>query len=213
MRAARATSDYDLWHPARSRERPPLHHPKVRRVKWTAADFAEYKARPAAHGQGRQIEWSIRRCRRRVSRMPRLVLDETFVTPDTSHQTLETAHRYGLLAERKGLRSHGTQSTVQTVSPARWRWLNMEARDQIVLISEYTGGGFGSKTTGYILAIIPAMLSKKVNAPVHDAHQPRGRAFHRARASRLPGPDEDRLLHGRADHRDGHARHLQQRAL
>ena len=38
--------------------------------------------------------------------------------------------------------------------------------NQIVLISEYTGGGFGSKATGYIFAIIPALLSKKANAPV-----------------------------------------------
>ena len=45
------------------------------------------------------------------------------------------------------------------------RWLNMDP-DQIVLISEYTGGGFGSKATGYIFAIIPALLSKKANAPV-----------------------------------------------
>ena len=35
-----------------------------------------------------------------------------------------------------------------------------------MLISEYTGGGFGSKATGYIFAIIPALLSKKANAPV-----------------------------------------------
>src|SRR5207247_11192421 len=34
-------------------------------------------------------------------------------------------------------------------------------------ISEYTGGGFGSKATGYIFAIIPALLSKKIGgAPV-----------------------------------------------
>src|SRR5262249_24400833 len=45
------------------------------------------------------------------------------------------------------------------------RWLNMDA-NQIVLISEYTGGGFGSKATGYIFAIIPALLSKTANAPV-----------------------------------------------
>ena len=38
--------------------------------------------------------------------------------------------------------------------------------NKIVLISEYTGGGFGSKATGYIFAIIPALLAKKANAPV-----------------------------------------------
>ena len=49
--------------------------------------------------------------------------------------------------------------------PGSARWLNMDP-NQIVLISEYTGGGFGSKATGYIFAIIPALLSKKANAPV-----------------------------------------------
>ena len=58
----------------------------------------------------------------------------------------------------------GTQSTVQTLA-GLGRWLNMDP-SQIVLISEYTGGGFGSKATGYIFAIIPALLSKKANAPV-----------------------------------------------
>src|SRR4029077_2954024 len=36
----------------------------------------------------------------------------------------------------------------------------------IVLISEYTGGGFGSRIPGYIAMAIPALLSKKANAPV-----------------------------------------------
>src|SRR5258707_13155864 len=37
---------------------------------------------------------------------------------------------------------------------------------KVVFISEYTGGGFGSKVTGGISMIIPALLSKKANAPV-----------------------------------------------
>jgi len=38
--------------------------------------------------------------------------------------------------------------------------------DKIVFISEYTGSGFGSKITGGVSMIIPALLSKKANAPV-----------------------------------------------
>ena len=45
------------------------------------------------------------------------------------------------------------------------RWLNIDA-SKIVFISEYTGGGFGSKITGGVTTIIPALLSKKANAPV-----------------------------------------------
>jgi CO/xanthine dehydrogenase Mo-binding subunit len=53
----------------------------------------------------------------------------------------------------------GTQSTAQTV-PAIARWLNMDP-EKVVFISEYTGGGFGSKITGGVTMIIPALLSKK----------------------------------------------------
>ena len=40
-----------------------------------------------------------------------------------------------------------------------------------MVVSEYTGGGFGSKITGAISLIIPALLSKKCNAPVMMRHQ------------------------------------------
>jgi CO/xanthine dehydrogenase Mo-binding subunit len=60
---------------------------------------------------------------------------------------------------------HGsTQSTVQTVaSVARWTGTPPA---QVHIISEYTGGGFGSKIPGSIFMAIPALLSKKANAPV-----------------------------------------------
>ena len=53
---------------------------------------------------------------------------------------------------------------MQTV-PAISRWLGIDT-DKIVFISEYTGGGFGSKGTGSIALIIPAVLSQKTNSPV-----------------------------------------------
>ena len=49
--------------------------------------------------------------------------------------------------------------------PAIGRWLNIDP-GKVVLISEYTGGGFGSKITGGVTLVIPALLSKKANAPV-----------------------------------------------
>jgi len=58
----------------------------------------------------------------------------------------------------------GTQSAVQTVGSIS-RWLRVEPAD-VVLTSEYTGGGFGSKATGAVTCMIPALLSKKTNAPV-----------------------------------------------
>jgi CO/xanthine dehydrogenase Mo-binding subunit len=57
-----------------------------------------------------------------------------------------------------------TQSTVQTVAAVA-RGAGIEPTD-VVLISEYTGGGFGSKIPGSLSMAIPALLSKKANAPV-----------------------------------------------
>src|SRR3989442_12394672 len=58
----------------------------------------------------------------------------------------------------------GTQSTAQTV-PVIAGWVNVD-RKNVVFISEYTGGGFGSKVTAGVSLAIPALLSKKANAPV-----------------------------------------------
>ena len=136
--------------------------PEVGELKWTRADFAE-----AEHGRlpmGKpQDEWTFGDIEQGFKNAA-LVLDETFVTPDTSHHTLETRSALAYWQNGKVFVYTGTQSTVQTV-PALARWLNIEP-DKVVFISEYTGGGFGSKVTAAMSAIIPALLSKKANAPV-----------------------------------------------
>jgi xanthine dehydrogenase molybdenum-binding subunit len=93
-----------------------------------------------------------------------LVLDETFVTPDVSHQTLEPRSTMAYWQNGRVYIHSGTQSTAQT-RPAIARWMNIDV-ENVVFISEYTGGGFGSKVTGGVTMIIPALLSKKTNAPV-----------------------------------------------
>ena len=140
-----------------------------------------------------------------------LVLDETFVTPDTSHQTLETRTAMAYWQNGKVYVHTGTQSTAQTV-PAIARWLNMDA-SKVVLISEYTGGGFGSKITGGVSLIIPALLVEEGQRTGDDADQPRRGDLHRASAAQSSGPDESRLLQGRAHHRARHVRDFRQRSL
>lgn len=136
--------------------------PKLGELKWTEADFAEAKEGRLPMGKP-QDQWSYGDVEAGF-RNAALVLDETFVTPDTSHQTLEPRSTLAYWQNGKVFVHMGTQSTVQTLA-GLGRWLNMDP-SQIVLISEYTGGGFGSKATGYIFAIIPALLSKKAGAPV-----------------------------------------------
>ncbi len=149
--------------PAKPGEKPPSPPPpQVGELKWTHADFAELKEGRLPMGKTPD-EWSYGDVDAGLKDAA-LVLDETFVTPDTSHQTLEPRTALAYWQNGKVFIHMGTQSTVQTLA-GLGRWLNMDP-NQIVLISEYTGGGFGSKATGYIFAIIPALLSKKANAPV-----------------------------------------------
>ena len=148
---------------AKPGERPPSPPiPHVGELKWTHEDFKEMKEGRLPMGKP-QDEWSYGDVDAGFKNAA-LVIDETFATPDTSHQTLEPRTALAYWQNGKVFVHMGTQSTVQTLA-SLGRWLNMDT-NQIVLISEYTGGGFGSKATGYIFAIIPALLAKKANAPV-----------------------------------------------
>ncbi len=137
--------------------------PHVESVKWTDADFAEYKDGRLPMGKATDPEWSFGDWQAGLKNAA-LVLDETFVTPNTSHQTLETRTAMAYWQNGKVYVHCSTQSTAQT-APALARWLNLDPTN-VVVISEYTGGGFGSKITSAISAIIPAILSKKTGAPV-----------------------------------------------
>jgi xanthine dehydrogenase molybdenum-binding subunit len=141
---------------------PPPPAPQVQELKWTAEDFAAAKDGQLPMGKATD-HWSFGDWETGLKNAD-LVLDETFVTPNTSHQTLETRTAMAYWQNGKVYIHCSTQSTAQTV-PALARWLHLDASD-VVVISEYTGGGFGSKITSAISAIIPALLSKKTGAPV-----------------------------------------------
>src|SRR5438094_6922706 len=134
----------------------------IEELKWTDADFAEYEQGRLPMGKTPD-EWSYGNLDAGFKNAA-LVLDETFVTPNTSHQTLEPRTAMAYWQNGKLYIHCSTQSVVQTVGSIS-RWLHVDQKD-IVVISSYTGGGFGSKATGTITTIIPALLSKKLNAPV-----------------------------------------------
>jgi xanthine dehydrogenase molybdenum-binding subunit len=134
----------------------------IEELKWTDADFADYASGKLPMGKPAD-EWTYGDVEAGFTNAA-LVLDETFVTPNTSHQTLEPRTAMAYWQNGKLYIHCSTQSVVQTVGSIA-RWLHLDQKD-IVLISMYTGGGFGSKATGTITAMIPALLSKKLNAPV-----------------------------------------------
>src|SRR5256886_2641037 len=136
--------------------------PQIQVLKWTDEDF-----RNAGDGQmplGKATdEWQFGNVEEGLKKAD-LILDETFMTQSTGHQPLETRTAMAYWQNGK-LYLHGsTQSTVQTVASVA-RWSGVPA-NQVYIISEYTGGGFGSKIPGSVFMAIPALLSKKANAPV-----------------------------------------------
>src|ERR1700689_1738709 len=68
---------------------PPQPPATVKEVKWTEADFAEYNQGRLPMGQGTDPEWSYGDVEAGFKN-PARALDETFVTPNTSPQPLET---------------------------------------------------------------------------------------------------------------------------
>jgi xanthine dehydrogenase molybdenum-binding subunit len=136
--------------------------PRIEEMKWTAEDFRDYAAGRLPMGTATDT-WSYGDLDAKFTDAA-LVLDETFVTADNSHQPLETRSAMAYWQNGKLFMHCSSQSTAQTV-PAVARWLGMDAKD-VVVISEYTGGGFGSKVTSGMILIVPALLSKKANAPV-----------------------------------------------
>jgi xanthine dehydrogenase molybdenum-binding subunit len=88
--------------------------PEVGELKWTHADFAEAKQGRLPMGKTPET-WSYGDVEQGFQSAA-LVLDETFVTPDTSHHTLETRSALAYWQNGKVYVYTGTQSTVQTVA-------------------------------------------------------------------------------------------------
>jgi CO/xanthine dehydrogenase Mo-binding subunit len=157
-----ARAEGNIWaRPAAEPGQPPG-APDVVLLKWEEKDFADAGEGKLPMGKTMD-EWSYGDVEAGFAKAA-LVLDETMSTSNNSHQTLETRSAMAYWQNGKLFLHCSTQSTVQTVASVA-RWLHIEPTD-IVLVSEYTGGGFGSKATGTIQSIIPALLSKKASAPV-----------------------------------------------
>ena len=134
----------------------------IQELKWTAADFAEFDQGKMPMGKP-QVEWSYGDLEAGFKNAA-LVLDETFSVANNQHHVLEPRSALAYWQNGKLHIHSGTQSAVQTVASIA-RWLRLDQAD-VVLITEYTGGGFGSRATGSVQCMIPALLAKKANAPV-----------------------------------------------
>ena len=142
-------------------------------LKWKDEDFAKVEEGQLPMGQA-TAEWVFPTVDAVDAAMKTafLVVDETFAGNSTGHQPLETRTAMSYWQNGKCYIHCSTQSTqnshagfARNLNGAFNNTLKVDVTD-VVLISEYTGGGFGSKIPGSINMIIPALLSKKANAPV-----------------------------------------------
>ena len=131
-------------------------------LKWTDADFSA-----AAAGQlptGQHVEqWAFGDLEAGFAAAA-LTLDETFVVQSTGHHPMETRSAMAYWQNGKLYLHCSTQSVAFTHGLIA-NWVGIPASD-VVLVCEYTGGGFGSKGAGAISSAIPALLSKKAGAPM-----------------------------------------------
>ena len=159
---ADARTEGNVWAAPRASAPGQPPRPAIERLKWTEGEFAE-----AAEGRmpiGKAMEeWSFGDLAAGFKDAA-IVLDETFIVPSTGHHPMETRSAMAFWQNGKLHLHCSTQSVVRTVDAVA-RWVGIPPAD-VILVCEYTGGGFGSKGGGAVSMAIPALLAKKANAPV-----------------------------------------------
>ena len=158
-----ARTEGNVWvRPQPGAQGAPSAGPQVQELKWTDEDFAA-----AGDGQlplGKHTdEWVVGDVEAGFKQAD-LVLDETFVGANTSHEPLEPRTAMAYWQNGKLYMHCSTQSTMRTIGAVA-RWVGIKP-EEVVIISEYTGGGFGSKGSGTVFVVVPALLAKKTGAPV-----------------------------------------------
>jgi xanthine dehydrogenase molybdenum-binding subunit len=155
----------NVWNPAappaQGASGPPP-RPTLRTLKWSDQDFDSAPAGALPMGEAAE-QWSYGDLDAGFKDAA-IIVDETFVVQSTGHQPMESRSAMAYWQNGKLFLHGSTQSVARTIDPLA-TWLGIEASN-IVLISEYCGGGFGSKGAGAISMVIPALLSKKAGAPV-----------------------------------------------
>ncbi len=136
---------------------------EVTTVKWEDADWDAAERGEFPAGGVATDEWQVGDVEAGLAEAD-LVLDETMFHQSMSHQPLETRSAMAYWQHGKCYLHASTQSTARTHGPAA-RLIGIAPED-LVLVAEYCGGGFGSKAFGSIQMAIPALLSRKAGKPV-----------------------------------------------
>ena len=131
-------------------------------VKWDAADFAlagDDKlplGKPAEQWSYGDLDAGFKNAK--------LIVEESFVSGGLSHHSMETRSAMAYWQGGKCI-LHGSNQSHTSAVPNIARLIGIKPED-LVLVAEFCGGGFGSKIPGYPNMAIAALMSKKINRPV-----------------------------------------------
>ncbi len=133
-----------------------------RTVKWSREQIEEFRAGREPTGEFAN-EWSYGDLQKGFEDAE-LILEEPFVTVGYAHMSMEprTAMAYW---QNGTCYVYGSAQSQSFWLPGLARLLEVETKD-VVLISENTGGGFGSKIGAYPMSALPGWFSKKIGRPV-----------------------------------------------
>lgn len=134
----------------------------VETVKWTAADFASVEDGQLPAGEPSD-EWSFGDVEGNMAEAA-FVLDETFVTQNLSHNSLESRTCMAYWQNGKCY-VHGSTQSQTSALPSIAGIAGVEV-DDLIYIAEFCGGGFGSKIGGYPIMGIAIQMARKAGRPV-----------------------------------------------
>ena len=126
--------------------------------KWTAADFERVDAGEMPDPEC-PVEWTKGDPEAAFAESA-LVLEETIVHQSLTHHPMEPRSNMAYWEGDHLYAFVSTQSTQQTKFALAGQ-LDMDPED-ITFVSEYCGGGFGSKIAGTTVMQVPALLSRKL---------------------------------------------------
>ncbi len=135
----------------------------IETLKWTSNDMAAVEQGRRPEGVEGTVEWSFGDLDDAFARAD-LVIEEPIVHQSQTHHPMEPRSSMAYWRNGKVHLHVSTQSTQRT-QQALAGWLGMDEED-VVVVSEYTGGGFGSKIRGTITDVIPAALARQAGRPV-----------------------------------------------
>lgn len=135
---------------------------EMRTISWTDEDVERFVSGKEPTGPA-AMEWSYGDLEAGFDNAE-VILEESFVTTGYAHMSMEPRSVLSYWQNGK-CHVYGSTQSQSFVVPFLARMLGIEQAD-LVYVSEYCGGGFGSKISAYPVLAIPGYFSRKIGRPV-----------------------------------------------